>query len=142
KHLDTNGDPKSEERREAQMIVKRLDGDAQTFGKVDRRQISVSDLSFGPDGSADMVVTFRNVHNWIEEGYADRVFAACYRVLKAGGTLGVEEHRGKPGMTTEQIKDTGYTPEDMVVALAEKAGFRLAGRSEINANPRHTQDYP
>src|SRR5262249_41506427 len=65
-HFDPNGDPKSEDTKEAQLILKRLDEDAQTFGKIDRRQISVSDLSLGPDGSADMVLTFRNVHNWIE----------------------------------------------------------------------------
>jgi predicted methyltransferase len=141
-HFDPNGDPKSEDTEEAQFILRRLAKDEGVFAKVDKRQIAAPAFSLGPDGSADLVVTFRNVHNWIDEGYADRVFAASYRVLKPGGTLGVEEHRGKPGMTPAQIKETGYVPEDIIVGLAEKAGFRVAARSEINANPRDTKDYP
>ncbi len=99
-------------------------------------------FSFGKDGSADFVLTFRNVHNWLPEGYPDAVFAAAFRVLKPGGVLGVVDHRGKPGMTPKQIEDSGYIPEDVVIALATKAGFKLADRSEINANPRDTKDYP
>jgi predicted methyltransferase len=141
-HFDPAGDPKSEDTEEAQAILARLSRTPDVFSKVEHRQIAIAALSFGTDASADMVVTFRNVHNWIEEGYADRVFAAAFRVLKPGGILGVEEHRGKPGMTVQQVKDTGYVPEDMVASLAEGAGFRLAGRSEVNANPRDTTDHP
>src|SRR5262249_46027710 len=64
------------------------------------------------------------------------------RVLKPGGVLGVEEHRGNTGTTTAQIRDTGYVPEIVVVQLAARAGLKLAGSSEINANPRDTKDYP
>jgi predicted methyltransferase len=141
-HFDPNGDPKSEDTDEAKYILALLDKHPDVFGKVARRQISASDLTLGPDGSADFVLTFRNVHNWIEAGYADRVFAAAARVLKPGGVLGVEEHRGRPGMTEAQIKDTGYVPEDVVIGLAEKAGLHLVARSEINANPKDTKDYP
>jgi predicted methyltransferase len=141
-HFDPNGDPKSEDTDEARFILALLDKHPDAFGKVARRPISAADLTLGPDGSADFVLTFRNVHNWIDAGYADRVFAASARVLKPGGVLGVEEHRGKAGMTDQQMKDTGYVPEDVVIGFAEKAGLHLVARSEINANPRDTKDYP
>ena len=141
-HFDPNGDPKSEDTQEAQGILGALDKHPEIFSKVGRQQISTSDFTLGPDGSADFVLTFRNIHNWLQAGYADKVFAAAAKVLKSGGVLGVEEHRGKPGMTEKQIDDTGYVPEDMVIDLAQKAGLKLAGRSEINANPKDTKDYP
>jgi predicted methyltransferase len=96
----------------------------------------------GPDGSADMVVTFRNVHNWLEAGNAEQVFASMFKVLKPGGVLGVVEHRGKPGNVGKEWWEKGYVPEDVVIAMAEAAGFKLAGKSEINANPKDTKDYP
>ncbi len=141
-HFDPKGDPKSEDTEEAQAILGRLAKSPAVFGKVTPKELKRPELSLGPDGSADLVLTFRNVHNWIDDGTADQVFAATARVLKKGGVLGVEEHRGKPGMTTAQIKDSGYVPETVVVALAEKAGLRLAARSEINANPKDTTIHP
>jgi predicted methyltransferase len=96
----------------------------------------------GQDGSADMVVTFRNVHNWIENGTDAQVFAAMYKVLKPGGVLGLVEHRGNPDMVGKQWAEKGYVAETEVIRLAEQAGFRLAERSEINANPKDTKDYP
>jgi predicted methyltransferase len=141
-HFDPQADPANEDTQEAHAILDRLAGTPAVFGRVEAHPISAKDFSFGPDASADFVLTFRNVHNWIESGYAEQVFAAAARVLKPGGVLGVEEHRGKPGMTTAQIRDTGYVPEDEVVQLATRAGLKLAGSSEINANARDTKDYP
>jgi predicted methyltransferase len=141
-HFDPAGDPKSEDTQDAHYLLDRLAKTPAVFGKVAPQQISVPQVTLGPDASADFVLTFRNVHNWIDEGYADKVFAAAARVLKSGGVLGVEEHRGKPGMTTKQISDSGYVPEDVVIQLATAAGLRLAGRSEVNANPKDTKDYP
>jgi predicted methyltransferase len=96
----------------------------------------------GPEGSADMVVTFRNVHNWIENGTESQVFAAVFKVLKKGGVLGLVEHRGNPEMVGKQWAEKGYVAETEVIRLAEQAGFKLADRSEINANPKDTKDYP
>jgi len=141
-HFDPQGDPANEDTQEAHAILDRLAATPAVFGKVEAQPISAKAFSFGPDASADFVLTFRNVHNWIEDGYADQVFAAAARVLRPGGVLGVEEHRGKPGMTTAQIRDTGYVPEDVVVQLATRAGLKPAGSSDINANPRDTKDYP
>jgi predicted methyltransferase len=95
-----------------------------------------------PEGSADLVLTFRNVHNWMANGQAEAVFKAMYRALKPGGILGVVEHRGNPAVPQDPKAASGYVNEDYVVKLAEGAGFQLAGRSEINANPKDTKDYP
>src|SRR3546814_8708810 len=95
-----------------------------------------------PAGRADVVLTFRNVHNWIGGGFEQQAFDTFYKALKHGGTLGVVEHRAKLGSTLEQMKDSGYVNEDYVIALARNAGFELAARSEIHANPKDTKDYP
>ena len=99
------------------------------------------ETSLGEPGSADMVVTFRNVHNWIGDESVDDVFEAAYEVLKPGGVLGVTEHRAAAGRTLKETYESGYLPEDEVVALATKAGFELAAKSEINANPKDTKDH-
>jgi predicted methyltransferase len=96
---------------------------------------------FGAPASADVVLTFRNVHNWTDDGNADAMFKAMFAVLKPGGTLGVVDHRAKTGTTLAANKESGYLPEDVVIKLATDAGFQLAGKSEINANPKDTKDY-
>lgn len=95
-----------------------------------------------PPGGADMVLTFRNLHNWIEAGHLERSLAAFHAVLKPGGVLGVEEHRAPPGTPLATVIRSGYVPEEMVVAKAREAGFELAGRSEVNANTLDTKDHP
>lgn len=95
-----------------------------------------------PPGSADLVLTFRNVHNWLEGGYAKDMFAAMYRALKPGGVLGLVEHRAAPGTTRADWVTSGYVSEDYVIRLARAAGFRLVAKSEINANPKDTKNYP
>lgn len=95
-----------------------------------------------PRGGADFVLTFRNVHNWTAAKNDGAMFRAFHDALKPGGTLGVVEHRANPGTSLEQQIKTGYMTEAYVISLAEKAGFRLAGRSEINANAKDTKDHP
>jgi len=95
-----------------------------------------------PPGSADLVLTFRNVHNWLAGGYEKKMFAAMYRALKPGGVLGLEEHRAAPGTTRADWVKTGYVSEDFVIGLAREAGFRLAAKSEVSANPKDTKNYP
>ncbi|MFQ6312659.1 methyltransferase [Lysobacter capsici] len=96
--------------------------------------------AFGPADSADLVLTFRNVHNWRSAGQAEVMFRGFYDVLKPGGTLGVVEHRAKADVPADD--KSGYVGQAQVIALAEAAGFRLEAKSEINANPRDTKDYP
>lgn len=95
-----------------------------------------------PAGSADMVVTFRNLHNWMEGGYADAAFAAFYKALKPGGILGIEEHRARTDKPQDPAAKSGYVREDYTIALAKKAGFDFVASSEINANPKDTADWP
>lgn len=98
--------------------------------------------SIAPEGSADRVLTFRNVHNWMKGDYADDVFAAMFKALKPGGELGVVEHRAKPETSLETQIQSGYVTEEHVKALAAKAGFEFVESSEINANPNDTADHP
>ena len=113
------------------------------YGKVEVRVVNPpTDINLWPEGSADVVVTFRNIHGWVPGGYDDKVYAAAYRVLKSGGVFGVVEHRGKPGADPAELKDTGYVSEDFVIKRVEAAGFKLAAKSEVNANPKDTKDYP
>ena len=97
-----------------------------------------------PDGSADVVLTFRNVHNWRFGGadQAQAMFDAMFRMLKPGGTLGVVEHRLREARDAAAEEKSGYMKESSVIGFATKAGFKLAGRSEVNANPRDTADWP
>ncbi|WDS35148.1 MAG: methyltransferase [Pseudoxanthomonas sp.] len=96
--------------------------------------------SFGPADSADVVLTFRNVHNWRMADNDAAMFKGFFAVLKSGGTLGVVEHRAAKAVPDGD--ESGYVGEEQVIALATAAGFKLDARSEINANPRDTKDYP
>lgn len=95
-------------------------------------------------GSADVVLTFRNVHNLIMAGgeTAPNVFAAFYRMLKPGGVLGVVDHHLPEGMADAAEMKSGYLKRSTVLRLAREAGFRLAGESQVNANPKDTHDWP
>ena len=98
-------------------------------------------VDIAPPGSADLILTFRNLHNWMEGGYADEALAACFKALKPGGILGVEDHRGRTEQQQDPKAQSGYVRMDYAIALAKKAGFELVGSSEMNANPRDTKDY-
>lgn len=115
---------------------------------LDRVELSV--LNYDPDvpmaepESADRVLTFRNVHNWLSAGEeeAQIVFDKFYAALKPGGKLGVVEHRARAGVTLEEMIESGYVSEDLVIELAEQAGFELLSRSPINQNPQDSADHP
>jgi len=120
--------------------AKKLSGNPAVFGKVQRLQFSPpKQVNMGEDGSADMVLTFRNLHDWLNDSAAelDSVFQAAFNVLKPGGILGVVEHRARPNMDAERSSKTLHRiPEGYIIALGLKNGFALAGVSEINANPK------
>ena len=94
-----------------------------------------------PPGSADLVLTFRNVHNWMAAGWAPQAFARMHQALKPGGILGVVEHRGDPTIPQDPKAISGYVNANFVTELARAAGFELLASSEINANPRDTKNY-
>jgi predicted methyltransferase len=102
-----------------------------------------------PDGSADVVLTFRNVHNWRmgyqrpdRTDYSAEAFRQMYAMLRPGGTLGIVDHRLPESADAERERTSGYVKVSTVRRLAEEAGFRLVAASEVNANPRDTADYP
>ncbi len=128
-------------RNDANSLRKQVMGNPQVYGApvftiLDREMYDIA-----PANSADMVLTFRNVHNWMAAGFASEAFRAMYRALKPGGVLGVEEHRAKPAPQDPKAR-SGYVTEAFVIGLAESVGFRLVASSEINANPKDTKDYP
>ncbi len=101
-----------------------------------------SHTRLGGAGSADMVVTFRSSHNWTSRGVLEPVFAGAFEVLKPGGVFGVVQHRAPEGADPKISAKSGYVPEAHIIATAEKVGFELDARSEINANPKDTKDHP
>ena len=121
----------------------RLDKFPAAFDKV--VVTPASDKSFdriAPAGSADLLVTFRNVHNWYIDGYAPLAFAGFAKALKPGGILGIEEHRLPESSPDAMQNSSGYMKQSTVVKLAQDAGFKLVAESKINANPKDTHDYP
>tara|TARA_Y100001970_G_C14253597_1_gene873520 strand:+ start:3880 stop:4671 length:792 start_codon:yes stop_codon:yes gene_type:complete len=106
------------------------------------KNVSVVDLSskLAEPGTVDAVLTFRNLHNWIGP-QIDLIFSNAHKALKKGGILGVVEHRANPGTSLEEMKRTGYVTEEYAIKIAEKHGFTLISKSEINSNPKDTKDY-
>jgi predicted methyltransferase len=92
-----------------------------------------------PANTFDFILTARSVHGWAQNDLTDKVFANLYQALKPGGILALEQHRAAPGKSDPT---TGYVTEEYVVDHAKKAGFELAAKSEINANPKDTKDHP
>ncbi|MFN3513045.1 MAG: class I SAM-dependent methyltransferase [Phenylobacterium sp.] len=115
--------------------------DEATFGKISYANFGATSGPLGAPGSADLVITARNIHNWMSAGMLDKAMADFYAVLKPGGVLGVKEHRADPRPEAEGARD-GYVATQTVIAAAEKAGFKLDASSEVNANPKDTKDHP
>ena len=117
-------------------------GDQAKFGPVTYANFGPVSKALGAPGSADMVITARNIHNFMyQPGMLDKSMADFYAVLKRGGVLAVEEHRADPRAEVAGVTD-GYVAVATVVKAAEKAGFKLAAQSEVNANPKDTKDHP
>jgi len=123
-------------------LREKLAARADVYGDATLVEIDPANPVIGEPGSADAVLTFRNVHNWVMAGNEAAMFKAFYDVLAPGGVLGVVEHRAAAGKTLAEVKTSGYLPEDYVIGLAEAAGFVLEEKSEVNANPADTKDHP
>jgi predicted methyltransferase len=137
-HYTASGDPE----RDIAPLKARMAASPELYGKTIITEFMGGDQEIVPPGSADFVLTFRNIHNWMRAGTAAAAFHAFYEALKPGGILGVEEHRGRPDQPQDPQAKSGYVRQDYAIALAEKAGFKLLGSSEVNANPKDTKDYP
>ncbi|KPA93120.1 MULTISPECIES: class I SAM-dependent methyltransferase [Pseudomonas] len=129
-------------RRSADSLKQKFARDPSQYVRASLVEFDPQAPVLGKPNSADRVLTFRNVHNWVMADDAPAMFSAFFQVLKPGGVLGVVDHRAKDGADLESIKRSGYLPTAYVVKLASDAGFVLDGQSEINANPRDTKDYP
>ncbi len=120
-----------------------LAGSPENYGKVEV-------ISLGPDGklsesvepnSMDLVLTFRNIHNWMSGDSQQAMFAMMFDTVKPGGYLGVVEHRASTDEPQDPKAKSGYVREDYAINLAESAGFKLVAKSEVNANAKDTKDY-
>ena len=131
---------------EEDMVVKkwhdRIAPHKDTYGTIAETRLGAGHFDIAPPNSADLIITFRNLHNWMGAGYAEDVFKACLRALKPGGILGIEAHRGRSDKPQDPKAASGYVREDYAIELAKQAGFQLVGKSEINANPKDTKNWP
>lgn len=135
--------------RGAESMAKRFDANPALYGKVERANFPtvLGGTGVAP-GTADVVLTFRNVHNWKmgymhaeKADYSEAAFREIFAMLKPGGVLGIEDHRLPEVAGAERERDSGYIKVSTVRALAEKAGFEFAGSAEINANPKDTTEW-
>ena len=139
--VPVRGESKEEDKTTAAWRT-RVQGEKDHLGAVNITGLGKGHYEVAPAGSADLIVTFRNLHNWIEGGYADEALKGLYAALKPGGILGVEDHRGRDDKPQESQTEGGYVRQDYAIELARKAGFELVGKSEIDANPKDTKDWP
>lgn len=139
-------DPEAESKyaqRNAKRYNDKLAAKPELYGKVNVTVFAPPQkLEAAPAGSADMVVTFRNMHSWMRSGNLELAMKAMHGYLKPGGILGIVAHRGDPDGEQHPEAKTGYIHEDLIVEMAETAGFTLEAKSEINANPKDTRDHP
>lgn len=137
--------PRENRRRYTADFKKKLAADPARFGKVELTAFEPpTQLSYASPGSADLVLTFRNLHNWLSYGDDNlkRVFQSVYDTLKPGGVFGVVEHRLPENRPQDAEASSGYMHESFVINVAQSVGFELAEKSEINANPKDTADHP
>ncbi len=99
-------------------------------------------FELAPEGTVDVVLTFRNSHGWFNNGQTEQIYGAAFKALEPGGIFGVVQHRAAEGANPEETAKQGYLPEAQVIEAAQAVGFELVEKSEINANPKDTKDYP
>jgi len=126
-------------KRGMKSFQEKLAANPKAYGKVKQSVFARGKMNIGPDGAADMVLTFRNIHNWGGDDAQNAIFSAFNKALKPGGILGVVEHRAAKG--SEHNPSSGYITEEYVIKIAEANGFKFVGSSEVNANPKDTKDY-
>ncbi|WP_233520482.1 class I SAM-dependent methyltransferase [Flocculibacter collagenilyticus] len=126
----------------SQQLKTRIDDDSEHFGTPKHVLFDPPKSADLGENYADMVLTFRNIHNWDSVGALETVFDASFRALKSGGIMGVVEHRADTLGKNAAVAAEGYTDPNYVIAVANKAGFKLVESSEINANPKDSKNYP
>ncbi len=137
-----NEDTSDEARKGNATFAAKLAAHPDLYGKVVVTTFAGDRHEIAPPGSADLVVTFRNLHNWLADHTAEAAFRAFYKALKPGGVLGIEDHRASTAEPQDPEAKNGYVRQDYAIALAEIAGFKFIASSEVNANPKDTKNYP
>jgi predicted methyltransferase len=130
--------------REAQAVaayLQKLQADPADYGKVIVSHFTDA-APAAPAGSVDLVLSFRNLHDWMADGTATAKLATIYAALKPGGVFGIEDHRGLTSQKQDPRATSGYVREDYAAALIEQAGFKFSARSNLGNNPRDTKTYP
>lgn len=129
--------------RSARRFLEKLAAQPEVYDAV---EVSVFEppakVEIAPAGTADLVVTFRNVHGWLQGDTARVAFEAMHEALKPGGVLGVVQHRGEPGNPAHRTGEAGYLDENYLIGFIEAVGFQLVETSEVNANPADMHDHP
>jgi predicted methyltransferase len=139
---DPNGPPDVRGTFYGQRTRRFLDTAPELYGKVETVITGPPPPKYGIEGKLDMIVMARGLHGLARDGFIKDFFAEAFKALKPGGILGVEQHRAKPGADPAETAKNGYLPEAFVIDLAEKAGFKVDKKSEVNANAKDTKDYP
>jgi predicted methyltransferase len=140
-YIAANPEPVSDEaKKQAEGFAAKIAADPAAYSAV-ATSVFGAGHPITPAGSADFVLTFRNLHNWMASGEAEATLKAFYAALKPGGVLGIEDHRGLETAPQDPLAKSGYVRQDYAIKLIEAAGFKFVGASEINANPKDTKDY-
>ncbi|MDP9002524.1 MAG: methyltransferase domain-containing protein [Myxococcota bacterium] len=139
---DANGPADTRPTFNGQRFKSFLENAPELYGKAQTIVVDPKAPKLGKDGQVDMVLIMRGVHGMKNNGTFDAWLAEIQRALKPGGILGIEEHRALADADPAVSAKKGYVPEKWVIAQVEAAGFKLAGKSEINANAKDTKDYP
>lgn len=138
---DPNGPPDQRSTFYGERLKRFLDHSPELYGKVERIVVDSKKPSFGMENKADMVLVIRAIHGMHRDKILEGFLTEVHKVLKPGGVLGIVQHRAKPDANPDETAKKGYLPEPFVVKTVEAAGFKLAGSSEVNANPKDTKDY-
>ncbi|HVY45280.1 MAG TPA: methyltransferase domain-containing protein [Minicystis sp.] len=145
-YIATNGDPNGPADQRSTFYAQRfkafVDLSPELYGKVETVLVDANAPKLPMEKKLDMALIMRGVHGMVSHGVFDQWLAEIHKALKPGGVLGIEEHRAPAGADPVASSKKGYVPEAYVIQKAEAAGFKLAGKSEINANPKDTKDYP
>jgi predicted methyltransferase len=146
KLLITNTDPKGPADQRSTFYGERtqllLERSPELFGKVETVIIDPKTPDLKLEGTVDLALVLRSLHGMQNSGQIDTWLAEIHTALKPKGVLGIEQHRAKADAVAEESSKSGYLPEAWVIAKVEAAGFKLAGKSEVNANPKDTKDHP
>ena len=128
-------------RRGVERYKEKLAANPEVYGNAQVTAMFPGKMALAPE-PVDLILSFRNVHNWMSFGFVDEAFQAFYDALKPGGILGIVEHRGDPASEQDPKATSGYVTEEYTIMLAEKAGFVLDGSSDVNANPKDSHHHP